>query len=90
MNGNKKFLALAVLCAVASVGFVLPASAEETMQHDLDEVIVEADKDALPGGYVKTKGNVGILGKKDVMDVPYTQMNFTRQNIEDFGGLIRR
>lgn len=50
MNGKKKFLAMAVLCAVASVGFVLPASAEETMQHDLDEVIVEADRDALPGG----------------------------------------
>jgi iron complex outermembrane receptor protein len=49
MNGKKKFLAMAVLCAVASVGFVLPASAEETMQHDLDEVIVEADRDALPG-----------------------------------------
>ena len=47
MNGKKKFLAMAVLCAVASVGFVLPASAEETMQHDLDEVIVEADRDAL-------------------------------------------
>lgn len=31
MNGKKKFLAMAVLCAVASVGFVLPASAEETM-----------------------------------------------------------
>lgn len=54
MNGNKKILALAVLCAVASVGFVLPASAEETMQHDLDEVIVEADRDALPGGLVRT------------------------------------
>ena len=50
MNGNKKFLAMAVLCAVASVGFVLPAAAEETMTHDLEEVIVEADKDALPGG----------------------------------------
>ena len=50
MNGKQKFLTAAVFCAVASVGFVLPASAEETMTHDLDEVIVEEDRDALPGG----------------------------------------
>ena len=62
MNGKKKFLAMAVLCAVASVGFVLPASAEETMQHDLDEVIVEADRDALPGGFIANNDRVGILG----------------------------
>lgn len=58
MNGKKKFLAMAVLCAVASVGFVLPASAEETMQHDLDEVIVEADRDALPGGFIANNDRV--------------------------------
>lgn len=49
MYGKKKILAMAVLCAVASVGFVVPAGAEETMKHDLDEVIVEADRDTLPG-----------------------------------------
>lgn len=86
INKHKKFLTAAVFCAIASTGFVLTASAEETMTHDLDEVIVEADRATLPGGYVKTKGNVGILGEKDVMDVPYTQMNFTEKNIEDFGG----
>ena len=55
---------MAVLCSIASIGFVLPAGAEETMTHDLDEVIVEADRDTLPGGFVKTKGSIGILGEK--------------------------
>ena len=86
MNGNKKILALAVLCAVASVGFVLPASAEETMQHDLDEVIVEADRDALPGGFVKTKGSLGILGDKSILDVPFSQTNISAKTLELFGG----
>ena len=61
INKHKKFLTAAVFCAIASTGFVLTASAEETMTHDLDEVVVEADKDALPGSYVKTKGSIGIL-----------------------------
>jgi hypothetical protein len=37
MDGKKKIWATAVLCAVASVGFVVPAGAEETMTHDLDK-----------------------------------------------------
>ncbi len=49
MDGKKKIWAMAILCAVASVGFVVPAGAEETMTHDLDEVIVEADRNTLPG-----------------------------------------
>ena len=46
---EEKNLCYAILCAVASVGFVVPAGAEETMTHDLDEVIVEADRNTLPG-----------------------------------------
>ena len=84
MNGNKKFLALAVLCAVASVGFVLPASAEETMQHDLDEVIVEADRDALPGGLVRTTARLGILGDKSILDIPYSEMSMTQKTLSLF------
>lgn len=79
MNGKKKFLAMAVLCAVASVGFVLPASAEETMQHDLDEVIVEADRDALPGGFIANNDRVGILGNIKAIDVPFTQKKYTEK-----------
>ena len=80
VSSKKKILAMAVLCAVASTGFVLPVGAEETMTHDLDEVVVEADKDALPGSYVKTKGSIGILGEKSVLDVPFSNMNITQKN----------
>lgn len=86
INKHKKFLTAAVFCAIASTGFVLTASAEETMTHDLDEVVVEADKDALPGSYVKTKGSIGILGEKSVLDVPFSNMNITQKTIETFGG----
>lgn len=37
INKHKKFLTAAVFCAIASTGFVLTASAEETMTHDLDK-----------------------------------------------------
>ena len=33
INKHKKFLTAAVFCAIASTGFVLTASAEETMTH---------------------------------------------------------
>ena len=84
MNVNKKFLAMAVLCTIASVGFVLPASAEETMTHDLDEVIVEADRDALPGGFIKSSGQVGLLGRQNIMDIPFQQTNLTAKTIAVF------
>lgn len=39
MMKNKKALAMSVLCAIASVGFVVSASAaERTMHGNLDEV----------------------------------------------------
>ena len=74
----------AVFCAVASVGFVLPASAEETMTHDLDEVIVEEDRDALPGGFVANNDRVGILGNIKAIDVPFTQKKYTEKTIMTF------
>ncbi len=61
MLKNKKALVMSVLCAVASVGFVMGASAE-TMHGNLEEVVVEGSADVLPGGMVAKSGNVGILG----------------------------
>ena len=49
MMKNKKALVMSVLCAVASVGFVMSASAE-TMHGNLDEVVVEGSANVLPGG----------------------------------------
>ena len=49
MLKSKKALVMSVLCAVASVGFVVSASAEEAMQGNLDEIVVEGSRDVLPG-----------------------------------------
>lgn len=52
MMKNKKALVMSVLCAVASVGFVMSASAaEQTMHGNLDKVVVEGRADVLPGGW---------------------------------------
>ena len=49
MTKDKKLLAISVLCAVASVGFVMSASAaEESLQGNLDEIIIEGKRDILP------------------------------------------
>lgn len=50
MLKNKKALAMSVLCAIASVGFVMSASAEDVAHGNLDEVVVEGSADVLPGG----------------------------------------
>ena len=65
---NKKALAMSVLCAIASVGFVVSASAEETMHGQLEEVVVEGEANTLPGGMLRTSSKVGILGDVNVMD----------------------
>ena len=86
MLKNKKALVMSVLCAVASVGFVMSASAaEKTMQGNLDEVIVEGSRNVLPGGLVAKSGSVGLIGNKDVMDVPFQQVNVTEEAVERFG-----
>lgn len=84
MDGKKKIWAMAILCAVASVGFVVPTGAEETMTHDLDEVIVEADRNTLPGGFVANNDRVGILGNIKAIDVPFTQKKYTEKTIMTF------
>lgn len=50
MTKKKKALVMSVLCAVASVGFVMGASAE-TMHGNLDEVVVEGSANVFPGGW---------------------------------------
>ena len=84
MLKNKKALVMSVLCAVASVGFVMSASAE-TMHGNLDEVVVEGSKDVLPGGNVRTTAKLGVLGDKSVMDIPYSEMSMTAKAVETYG-----
>jgi len=86
MLRNKKALVMSVLCAVASVGFVMSASAaEQTMHGNLDEVVVEGSKDVLPGGNVRTTAKLGVLGDKSVMDIPYSEMSMTAKAVETYG-----
>ena len=86
MLKNKKALVMSVLCAVASVGFVMSASAaEQTMHGNLDEVVVEGSKDVLPGGNVRTTAKLGVLGDKSVMDIPYSEMSMTAKAVETYG-----
>ena len=39
------------------------------------------------GGMVTKTGNVGIIGNKNVMDVPFSQTNVTADAMETFGGM---
>lgn len=86
MMKNQKALAMSVLCAVASIGLVMSASAE-TMHGNLEEIVIEGSADVLPGGIVAKTGNVGIIGNKNVMDVPFSQTNVTADAMETFGGM---
>ena len=86
MFKGKKSLAMVVFCAVASVGFVANVHAEELDSYKMDNIVVEDAKDVLPGGMVKTKSDVGILGNKDVMDTPFTTKDLSKKTIETFGG----
>lgn len=83
MMKKKKALAMSVLCAVASVGFVMGASAE-TMHGNLEEVIVEGSADVLPGGFLVANDRVGILGDIKAIDVPFTQKQYSEKTITTF------
>ena len=84
MLKNKKALIMSLLCAIASVGFVMSASAEEAMQGNLDEVVVEGSRDVLPGGFVVSHDRVGILGDIKAIDVPFTQKQYSEKTISTF------
>ena len=85
MLKNKKALVMSVLCAIANVGFVMSASAENVVHGNLDEIVVEGSKDVLPGGNVRTTAKLGVLGDKSVMDIPYSEMSMTAKAVETYG-----
>lgn len=89
LNTKRKALVMSVLCAVASVGFVMNASAEnvdnkKVMEHSLDGIIVEGEAETLPGGFIVASDRVGILGNINVIDVPFTQKQYSHKTIETF------
>lgn len=50
----------------------------------MDTVYVDANKTVLPGGFVSAENRVGVLGNIDVIDVPFTQKQYTEKTIETF------
>ena len=84
MLKNKKALVMSVLCAIASVGFVMSASAEEAMQGNLDEIVVEGSRDVLPGGLVKETTPVGLVGTQNIMSAPMTVSHLSNKTITTF------
>ena len=86
MLKNKKALVMSVLCAIASVGFVMSASAENVVHGNLDEIVVEGSRDKMPGEMVNAKGSVGLLGEKDVMKTPFSVTNVAQKTMDLFLG----
>lgn len=76
-------LAAAVLLTIS--GGVVQAAESA---HELSEVVVtgERDKAVLPGGFVKTEANIGLLGDKNVMETPFSVTRFTEKTLSTFGG----
>ncbi len=91
LESKKKALAMSVLCAVASVGFVVSASAEENVQNSSDEmqnfnlaeVIVNGER-YIAGEYAKATNYKGILGEQDAMKTPISVTTISEKAVEDF------
>lgn len=81
MLKNKKALVMSVLCAVASVGFVMSASAAD-LHGNLDEVIVEGSRNLTPDGKIDKTIHFGIYGDKKFTEVPANITSYTDKMIE--------
>lgn len=86
-----RFFALALVNAIPQT--TLAADSEQTQASDVVElpaVVVKSTKmasdkllEAYAGGQVARGGRVGLLGNKDVMDVPFSSTTYTAQTIQD-------
>lgn len=97
-KSKKQILATALLCTLTCVMTSSSVSAEETKQknpksekesltrHYLAETVVEGQRNLLSGGYAKTNSSLGMLGEKQIMEVPFTLLNLSNKTIETFGG----
>ncbi|MDR2350108.1 MAG: TonB-dependent receptor [Deltaproteobacteria bacterium] len=87
MSSARIFPVIAAACFVFTLAFSPPASAQETRDSSLTTIFVQAerDKEELPGGYVYRNAKNGVLGSMDIMDIPFTQFNYTQHTIETFG-----
>ena len=88
---KKDGLALAVVLTLLSGPYVSAAEQEAAAakgdSFNLPGILVEAEAvKPLPGGFVVRKGSTGLLGQKDVMNLPFSQTNITRKTMDAFGG----
>ncbi len=86
---GKKRIVSAILASLVGVGFVLSApvyaaEGEKASEFVLDTLVVEANREKLPGDFISKEGNLGRLGNKNIMDAPFSQTNFTQKTIETF------
>lgn len=49
-------------------------------------LLLKEEADVLPGGMASKEASMGILGNKDVMDVPFQTTTLTEKTITTFGG----
>lgn len=76
---KKKMLAMAVLSAVTSIGFVMSASAEEHMSTDVAPVVVEGSgivnaNDTYDGKVIRTGGDVQVVTAAEIEKKGYTNV----------------
>lgn len=91
LKSKKKFFVLSVLCAISSVGFVLPMHAADEQNNmdkklenfNLAEVIVNGER-YIAGEYVKATNYKGVLGEQDAMKTPLSVTTISEKAVEDF------
>ena len=77
---KKKILSLLTIFALAA-----SSSYASTTITELDEVLVIGNRssktDSLPGGFMRKKLNLGLLGDTDIMAVPYTAQSISEKSL---------
>ena len=85
---NRKQLGLITIPCIATTCFATtPANTEKQDEAVLPAVIVKDQREniTIPGGFVHQKARNGILGNKNLLDIPFTQVSHTEKTIETFG-----
>lgn len=89
---NKRLLS-AVLLGLAAGCFSTHLTAYAAEEKDgidtytIGDLVVTGERygEELPGGFVKESGQVGLLGEKDNMEVPFQAISLTQKTIDVFG-----
>lgn len=77
---RKKFLPLWIFLTLAGINSLTAAPVTQ-----LDEVVVTADRteeaSAMPGDFIRKSTTMGLAGKKNIMEVPYTAQSLSQKSI---------